>query len=188
MQQIITSWNGPQGSFLRTIMYFSGTDEAAAAAARAAVGTLWGGYDGVMSNQYSWSVEPLVKVLNPITGGLVGEIVEPTPHGAPGAQAQQPVADATQVLFQWHTPLVVNRRLVRGRTYAPGLAQGSTTGGNLSGGVRAALVGVGVDFIDEADGTFGVWHRPTNGVGGVHVEVTSHSVWSELAVQRRRRA
>lgn len=192
MLEVITEWSGPQGSGLLNIMHFAGEDPALVGPAREAISVLMGGYDGVVSNQYSWSVRTSGRILRPSDGQILGVWTDGTPYGAPGGQNQQPVADATQVLAQWQTGQVLRRRLVRGRTFLPGLANGSTANGNITSGVLASLNGVLDDFLEQ-DTTFVIWSRPVPAAGegparpGVATPVVAGTVWPELAVQRRRR-
>lgn len=195
MLQVVTEWTGPQGAGLLNIMHFAATDPAESGPIRAALADFFGGLDGVVSNQYRWDIQTSGKILDPLTGTLVGLWSETTPYGAPGAQSQQPVADATQVLVQWLTLRVLDGRLVRGRQFIPGLANGSLANGNLTSGVRAALGEVASDLVG-ADVGFGIWTRPRPARAnpprparaGSFTPVAAGSVWSELAVQRGRRA
>lgn len=187
MIEIMTRWSGPQGSGLRSIMYFRGNLPGTVTAARLAVGGLWAGYAGVMSNQYTFEVEETARLLDPSDGSLVGLYVDSGTVDGAGAQNQQPVADSTQVLHRWATGQVRNGRVVRGHQYAPGLATGSLTGGNITPAVAAALTANASDFVDDAAGEFCIWARPRPGLPGLEVEVLGGSVWGELAVLRQRR-
>lgn len=188
MLEVVTAWTGPQGSFLRNIMYFDGGTTTALSDARTAVASLWDGATGVISDQYTWSVETTARVLAPSTGTLLDVVSDPDPATGAGDQDQEPVPDASQVLFRWRTGLVVQGRFLQGRTYVPGLASGSLTNGNITPAVVTALSGVVSDFLTAAGGAFGVWHRPQGGSGGTWSPAASAAVWPELAVQRRRRA
>lgn len=188
MLEVVTAWTGPQGSFLRTIMYFDGGTVGELSQARGDLNALWGGLSGVLSDQYSWSIEPTARVLAPSTGTLLDVASEAAVLAGSGAQAQEPVADASQVLTRWRTGLVVNGRFLQGRNYVPGLASGSLSGGNITPAVVAALTDVCGDFLAASSGQFGVWHRPQGGSGGTLAPATNGTVWGELAVQRRRRA
>lgn len=187
MLEIVTSWSGPQGAWLRSIMYFRGTLPGTAAAARLAVGGLWSGYCGVVSNQYSFEVDPTVRIIDPADGSLTGYYVDSGTVDGVGAQNQQPVADASQVLHRWVTGQVRDGRVVRGHQFAPGLATGSLTGGNITPAVTAALTANANNFVVDTDGDFCVWARPKPGLPGADVEVVGGSVWGELAVLRQRR-
>lgn len=187
MIEIVTRWSGPQGSGLRSIMYFRGSLPENVPVARLAVGGLWAGYAGVMSNQYTFEVDETARLLDPADGSLVGYYVDTGTVDGVGAQNQQPVADSTQVLHRWATGRVRAGRVVRGHQFAPGLATGSLTGGNITPAVAAALTANANDFVLDTDGDFCVWARPKPGLPGVEVEVLGGSVWGELAVLRQRR-
>lgn len=187
MLEVITEWAGPQGSGLRSIMYFDGGTVGELSAARGDLNAFWGGMSGVLSDQYTWNISPAARVLAPNNGGLIDVVSDVSVLSGAGAQAQQPVPDASQVLTQWRTGIVLGGRFLQGRTYVPGLTTGSITAGNITPVVVAALNGVVSDFLAASGGQFGIWHRPTGGSGGSWSPVVSGAVWGELAVQRRRR-
>jgi hypothetical protein len=89
---------------------------------------------------------------------------------------------------------VVNNRIVRGRTFVPGMLEDNNfspgvPGGNfLTVGLAAATA-----LIDDATANFVIWSRPFEGSETVSPRVgTRHGVvqaevWSEWAVLRSRR-
>lgn len=185
IREILVEWDLPQGDTSRTVMYF---DAAAASIAqqRAALDNFCASNNGALNNSVAWRIQTSGRELDDLTGTLFGAWTEPTVYDGTGTLASPPVADATQILYQWRTSVIVNGRFLRGRTFIPGCAQSSTAMGNLAPTVVAALTSGALPLINSAVG-FGIWHRPRPGNPGNHVAATDVSVWSELAVLRRRR-
>lgn len=142
-----------------------------------------------LSNQVTATVASEVRTLNVGTGVLeaVGSVNGGAP--VPGNVAGQPVADASQILMRWNTGEIVNGRRLVGRTFIPGLPVASLTGGNLNGASAADFATKGQGLITSLAGQapLVVWHRPVNGAGGVAWAADTATVWSEMAVLRRRR-
>nr|CRY96740.1 hypothetical protein [uncultured prokaryote] len=103
-----------------------------------------------------------------------------------GSSSTQQVADATQGLVQWRTGIVLGGREVRGRTFIPGLSQSSVIGGNLAPQTRTGIE-TNANILGGPITGLGVWRRPKEGTPGQLVQVSTATVWSELAVLRRRR-
>lgn len=118
-----------------------------------------------------------------------GELEDLGNVGAPWSfstiASAQPVANGTQALVRWRTAAVVAGRLVQGRTYIPGIAVNNLDGGQLSTAQQSALRSAMLNVV-QSGGLF-IWSRPTlSRPGSIH-QVVACDVWSELAVQRRRR-
>ncbi len=183
-KEIVVDWTTVNGAGKASVFFF-GTGSTITAQ-RAALGAWLVSVRGSLTTVTSYAIRQTGRVLDDASGALVGSWTEATGFSGSGASATQPVADASQILFQWRTGNIVNGRYLRGRTFIPGLPVGQLTGGNLTGaqvtGLQAAgntLVGAGVEL--------GVWHRPTSGSGGVFFPASSCTVWPEMAVLRRRR-
>lgn len=184
-REIITDWQTVAGSGFASVMYFD--TQHTQGQQRTAVANMWAAFAAnQLSNTVHYAVRTDGRELNDTTGQLEGLWSEALIHTGQGQGTGQPVADATQVLIQWHTAAIINGRLLRGRTFVPGMGAVSLAGGNiLTGAVTVmqtatqALVNAGVGF--------GVWHRPVQFAGGSFAPVANSTVWPELAVLRRRR-
>lgn len=190
-RQILVDWSyaGSPGG----VSVFHFIEDATPAAQRAALDAFLGGFADRLATTTAWAVRSTGNEFDPADGSLTGVWADPTAADGGGTAAGLPLANATQVLVQWHTGLVRRRRLVRGRTFIPGFAQGScSASGNLASATyddvtanAALLVLAGVGLA--------VWARPipasagAPAVSGSIVPVTSSSVWREFAVQRGRR-
>lgn len=185
MREIITDWVTPGSPGGVTVMYF---DEAVAVEdQRVMIGAAWDELEAVLVTGTSWSVRDSGRIMDETTGTLTGLWSDPTPIFGVGTNVAEPVANSTQLVLQWLTGTVINGRVVRGRTYVPGLSRNSTSAsGGPNATTRGAGLAAGANLIALPNG-FGVWHRPSpNGVGSL-VEVTATGVWEEFGVQRGRR-
>lgn len=183
-REITIDWTTINGAGKTSVMYF-GTG-ATTIDQRQAIADWLTNLDGALDTTTSWVVNNSGRVWDDTTGALVGAWSEGTSLVGTGTVSGEPVADATQLLYQWHTPNIVGGRFLVGRTFIPGMARINEVNGNMEEALRAALEGVAQDFVDEGV-EFGIWHRPKSGAGGAFHHVTAASVWTELAVLRRRR-
>lgn len=131
-------------------------------------------------------IVPEQRILNEGSGALEG--LEFNPGGVihNGTATGSPVADSSQVLIRWSTPDIVNGRFVRGRTFLPSMTAGQLVGGNVSSNVVTAMQTAATSLVNGTEGWV-IWHRPKDGAGGSAHGMNAGSVWSELAVLRRRR-
>lgn len=184
-REIIVDWTTASGIGKASVMFFD--PAGAIASQRAAISVFLGAVDGSLDNSVTWTVRNTGRELDDSTGVLTGAWTASGTVTGTGNNATEPVADATQVLFQWHTGVIVGGRFLRGRTFIPGLTSSLVVNGNLNSSQAAAFQTMGETFADDAAG-FGVWHRPVSGSGGLFASAESCTVWSELAVLRRRRS
>jgi len=183
-REIVVDWTTASGGGKVNVFFFDAAGSVATQ--RLDLANFLGDVDGSLDNSCTWTIRTTGRDLDDGTGGLVGSWVDATTRTGTGNNATEPVADATQLLFQWHTGVIVNGRFLRGRTFIPGLTASILVGGNVNPGNVTSFDGFAEAFLAASDG-FGIWHRPTSGTGGVFEVAQSATVWSELAVLRRRR-
>lgn len=179
-------WTTPGGGGASTIYSLSSsTPQIVADAIDAFLVSLKAG----LSSQVSMVQSPEVRVISDGDGTLQQVFNVNVDPAVQGNVAGQPVADASQILFRWNTGSIVAGRRLVGRTFVPGLPVGSLAGGNLSAASAADFATKGNNLINSLTGTnkLVVWHRPKAGVGGITFPMTGCSVWTEMAVLRRRR-
>lgn len=137
---------------------------------------------GAISGQQTMRVDPEVVQINAATGALEN-VASVSTSPVVGAGGTNLAGQALSILFRWNTGTVVNGRFLKGRTYIPGMSPGTiAANGELAPATADILLAATVGLIGP--GAFSVW-SPT---GGVAYDVSSASIWSELAVQRRRRS
>jgi hypothetical protein len=184
-REILVDWTTPSGSDHRSVFYF---DVAAAVAAqRLALSTFLTAVKASLTTVTSYSIEQTGRELDDATGTLTGAWSTGLVYTGTGGSATQPVADATQLLFRWATTTIIGGRFLKGRTYVPGFYAGGLSGGNVLAAQVTGLSAAANTFAVDASHPQ-VWHRPIAGSGGQAVNMTGGSLWSELAVLRKRRS
>lgn len=188
MYRVTTHWQMLSGRQGVTVLHWRGGGGLLAQDAANATHDLWDALKGALVTSAVATVQPIVEDIAEETGNLTGlSVVDP---GSPvaGTVSGQQAADATQFLIRWNTGAVANGRRVQGRTYLPGVPVGSLDGGNVKGTVLSSLRSTVGDWLSGlSDAEFVVYRCPAPGRAGGVTLVTGSDVWSELAVQRRRR-
>jgi len=184
-REILVDWTTPSGSDHRSVTFWQ--TSAPVADQRATLKAFLDTIKSQLDNAVTWTIETSGRELDDTTGALTGVWSEATASTGVGVVNGEPVADATQALMRWTTDHIVGGRFLRGRTYIPGLSSSHLSNGNVSSTAISAWTTAGQTMIAAGDG-FGVWHRPVLGAGGVFWAADDASLWSELAVLRRRRA
>lgn len=185
VKQARLTWSAQGGAGGESVMHF---DDAASAADINSIlrsGVL--AMASVLAASTTVTLNPTIRILDTATGMLTDE--EGAGAWAPvvGTGGPSSVPNAAQGLIRARTSTFVRGRRLQGRVFIPGLstaAQAAT--GHLSTTAISALQG-GADEWD-ALGTWVIWSRPVDGVGGVAAAVNTTDVWDEFAVQRRRRS
>lgn len=185
IRQILTTWQTPASSDGVSVMYFE--SGLSVNAQRNALAALWAEIGNGLSNQIRWTVPSEGVEIEDSTGTLTGTWSDGIPLSDVGEGAAQPVPDASQILLRWRSETVVNGRFLRGRTFIPGLTVSNMVSGNIGTTALGVFQAAVTDFIAEPSGLV-IWHRPNGASPGSHDVATTGSVWSELAVLRRRRS
>lgn len=179
-------WTTPGGGGQSTL-YTQGAEGGEQATATA-IKTWLGQVAQGLTNQVTVNLDPEVRKLADASGTLTGVASVNPGNAVVGNNASQSVADASQVLFRWNTGVIHQGRRMVGRTFIPGLPVGSLDGGNLKAASAADFATKNAAFIASlSSDPLVVWHRPKHGSGGMTFVVSGGSVWSEMAVLRRRR-
>lgn len=183
--QIRTHWTGPFGS-TDSVMHvdnLSGTAQQAATA----VMNLWQTIDNTLHSSCSWSIDTDVRHFNPATGALL-EIDAVSAASGTGSGTGDYV-DLLQGLIVWNTGEVVDGRLLRGRTFIPGITEASVdTNGRPTSGFRTVVDGACATYIADATSLPVVWHRPIysgSGAGRVLVREGSYQPITSGAAKTR---
>lgn len=184
MREILVDWTTPAGGGKVSVFYFG--EATAASAQRAALGTMLGTIDAEMTNDVTWRVRTDGRMVDEATGQLTSLWSESTAQNGTGASPLPSLPDASQVLVRWLTSSVVSGRLVRGRTFLPGLTANTLSDGNV-GSSLVTIITNAAQALVAANVGLGVWHRPGPSGPGQLLPVTSAGCWNEYAVLRRRR-
>lgn len=183
-REIEIQWTTQNGPGKVSVLYFNAG--VAVATQRTAIQTWLAGTVGALDTTTSYVVATSGREWDSATGALTGAWTEASAKTGVGTVGGEPLPDATQVLFRWHTGTIVNGRFLAGRTFLPGVARINAVDGNLESGIRAALQTTANTFATSS-ATPVVWHRPNPDGPGSEVQMTSATVWNEFAVLRRRR-
>lgn len=189
MYRIQTLLRQTSGNDLLSTMYFDTTDYDAATAV-STVNGLWVALSELTSTDLSWQVLANPEIILASTGGLVSVATAAGSTVGAGTGEGNPLPFATQGLLKWQTAGIVNNRIVRGRTFIPALTEDANTSGVPTGTTVTILATAASDFLEAADGHFGIWSRPITGAGaraGSYHPVTASSAWPQFAVLRSRR-
>lgn len=185
MLEVLTDITTSSGAGKVAVMYFA--DGSDPAVSTSAVFNFWDDVRVQIDSSVIFDVRTTGREVDEATGTLTGFWSAPGLAAVAGTGTGQSVADATQVLVQWRTGVVLNGREVRGRTFIPGLNAVNLADGNIGEAYRAAIETAAETNLIPLSIGFGVWRRPKEGVPGAHVQATNATVWNELAVLRRRR-
>jgi len=184
VREITVDWqlaNSPGGT---TVLYFD--DVGTVADQRAALDDFLNACTVSLHTSTTYTIATSGREMDTATGALTGQWVESTAYTDNGAQTGQPVANATMILLRWETGQVVSGRFLKGRTFLPGATSGVITAGEVQASTQTALNDAMETYI-ASNGAHSVWHRPTDGAGGVAFQVTAGTTWNEFAVLRQRR-
>lgn len=152
------------------------------------VTTFWTTMAAGLDNNVTFQVEG-----NPAryaaTDGSLQEIFDASGSAViTGGVSGQACPRASQGLIRWATQGITNNRVVKGRTFIPGIpAAQLTDAGGLSADAVAQYAAPANALIDATGDQVVVWSRPRPGTPGEEHRVTSASVWEQLAVLTSRR-
>lgn len=147
-----------------------------------AMSAFYNEYADHCNGSVSFTLEPEYREFTPATGQttFVAGYSSVTPWTQVGTSSPTSMPDQTALLVRWKTGTWVNGRQVTGRTYLPYPSQ-STGGGAPSNTVVNDITAQANTLIAAID--LCIWSR----TAGAVYPITSASVWTEYAVQRRRR-
>ena len=185
LNEVIVDWNTTNSPGGLSVMYFKASGSIVNQ--RAAIQTMYTACIARLDNGTVWTVRTSGKIIDETTGTLTGFWNDAAAKTGTGTLSGNCVPNAAQVLFRWRTSTIVNGRLLQGRTFVPGLGAASLDEGQVSAAALGAMQGGQAALLAAIPGELVVWHRPVGGNPGSGVAVTAGTVWSELAVQRRRR-
>lgn len=184
-REILVDWTTASGAGKVSVFHF--IEASHVADQRTTLAAFLTACNPTLAASTSWSIRTDGREIDTASGTLAGLWSDPTEHTGSGPGGNTAVlADATQVLVRWYTDHIVNGRVLRGRTYLPGIYRNVSEGGNVYVASRTAIASAG-NTLATSGTQLAVWHRPTNGAGGVLWAVDTCTVWKEFAVQRRRR-
>lgn len=161
--------------------YFAET-AGSAAQAHAAVASFWAGVKTQMSSALTYTVAGEIELFDAATGQITG-LATTDAVTSVGTQAGDMLPPATQGLVRWRTGFFANGRELRGRTFLPGMVEGSNLNGAPASTVVTALSGYAASLVSGTNHQLSVYSRAHASAA----PVTSSSVWTKWAQLRSRR-
>lgn len=183
-REILVDWNAEDGGGGLSVLYFDSA--AGVPGQRQNLETFLDAIQLYLANTTSYVIRQEGRELNNATGQLTGVWSDPTARTGQGTGSSFSVSNSDQLLVRWSTNDIVNGRFVRGRTNIPGVDQQYIDGDWVS--TLTGIVSTAANVFLASSAAFGIWHRPVNGAGGSFHLADNASVWSEAAVQRKRRS
>lgn len=176
------AWSGPGGSALSTF-YFTETGGTSGDDAAAAVEAFVEDIKGVVANDWTASLTGVQAVIDDATGTLVGTVGIGGGFTTGGDNSNEKSPLATQGLIQWGTGTVVSGRILRGRTFIPGVTDAVNDEGKPTSGYITDINAAAAALIADSSSVLRVWSREH----GTSAVVTAGSCWNQFAVLRSRR-
>nr|CRY97420.1 hypothetical protein [uncultured prokaryote] len=191
MYEILTDWqsaNSPGGT---SVMYLS--EDQTVAQARSGLNGIYAQIGILLDDQTTATIRTEGKVIDATTGNVTEFWSDNVDQITEGLEAGVPVPNVCQGLVRLLTDGLVNNRRLQGRVFIPGISEAFNGNGELSPDGQTILRNA-FNGTYLADAKLLVWSRPFDGTDanptprqGSSSLVDSTSVWSEFAVQRRRR-
>lgn len=176
------------GGGVSTLAFEDPADDETAGVILGEVKQFWDSLSVMLDSSLSYVVEGEPRRYAAIDGSLQQIFDAPSPGGGSGSQAGNAVPRSSQVLIRWNTAEIINGRLLRGRTFVPGLMGTAITDTGLVATSQLTQIAAAANaLIDQSGGTLSVWSRPRGSSGGQTGLVTSASTWEQFAVLRSRR-
>lgn len=164
--------------------------------AASAVLTFWQSIVPVINSAVTFTVQPLVALINDETGDIQS-LVGVTGGAATGGTSFEPLPPSTQGLLRIRTGVFSDGREIRGRLFIPGATEAVNFAGKPQAPFPATVDAAAIALRDSTVANWTVWRRPRLAdpthvppIGarpGTHATVNSATTWSEWAVLRSRR-
>jgi hypothetical protein len=142
------------------------------------------------SSGWTWVLESNYSVLQVEDGSLLSEAEVGVSVGGGGTDTSALLPRQVQGLVQWRTISIISRRLVRGKTFIPGLTQSASDHGSPASGFVLAMTTAGSAYLAAAPSPL-VYSRPIlhgpKAREGLVSDITSATAWDTFANLRSRR-
>jgi hypothetical protein len=150
-------FTGPSSPMISRLFFHvsGGTAQQAASAVATWMATM----DDYMNTAYGWSTDNEIRTLDAADGSLTG-VIPVTVSSGGGGSSGEPL-DLLQTQVTWNTGAIIGGRLVKGRTFLPGVdeSRNDSTGrpiNTMETQVNTACAAL----VANATSELVVWHRP----------------------------
>lgn len=164
VKRVAFEWTGPSAPLI-TQFYFDSAGGTAQQAADAALAYL-NACVGQLSTALAFVRDNEVREFNEQNGNLIGVEIVTNAQGA--GVAAGPRLDLLQGLVTWSTGVVIDDRLLRGRTFMPMPTEdhNTTLGAPEVAGYVTPITAAAVALVANATSVLVVWHRPVKDENG----------------------
>lgn len=180
MLRVRVAFTGTTGSPYVATHYFEGSGAVNAASAVAAVGDLWDDLEPIMVNNLTWTVEDEVQELSN-AGVVTASFLVAGPTGV-GTSTSEMLPAAAQALIQWRTGVYQAGREIRGRTFIPGLPDGTNQDGSVTAATQAVINAAALTYVNSGANP-AIWSR----TGASVTPIDSGFAWNQFAMLTSRR-
>lgn len=177
--QVVTEF--PNGGPGYNNFYLEGA-EAEAAAAHAAVATLFDGLKSVLTSQATYHVLPEIEQVDPVTGNITA-VYSATEVVAAGTWGSNTSPSGTCLVLRWRTGVFVNGRELRGRSFISGLGTIAEGSALVPSGVITDVQNAQAAYLGAAPLSASVY-SPTH---GQEAEIVTATCWNRFGLMRSRR-
>lgn len=153
------------------------------------VRTFWDSSKALLAAGITVIFNQPADVLDPLNGALLNQLGIASPANVVSSGTGE-LPKATMLLLRLNTGVVLNRRLLRGRSFIGPLAVNVNTAGIPTAAANTALLAATAAFATGATASqIVVWHRPTQALpaSGAVAPVLSYASNPEFSVLRSRR-
>lgn len=161
MLRVRAIWAGPSAPLLSTFYFtpLQGSNLSTDATnAHIAVATFLNSVRGVVADDFSYSVSPIVDNIG-VDGVLVGRVTAANSASASGTDAADPLPFQTQGQIKWSTGAFQGGREVIGKTYVPGPTEGQNIAGAPGSSYQTVLQNAANALIASSNTIFVIWSR-----------------------------
>lgn len=177
------SITGPTvGPAVMTNYWQASEDATGAAAVRSALNTFLTAIGPSIHSGSVLSLEPELDIVDP-GSGQVTATVPVSALSVTCSAAGNLLPRNVQGLIRWRTGFFAGGREIRGRTFVPGVKDGSNVNGVPSTGYVAALTSAATTLAADSAAELSIWSRKAGAVAGV----SSGEAWTQFATLRSRR-
>lgn len=182
MYKVTTLFTGPEvaGGGINEL-YFADT-AGTAAQAHAAVRTFWTALGDHMRITVQWTVLGEVEEVDAASGSITG-VTSTDQFASSGNSSGEPLPPATQGLIRWRTGFYFSGREIRGRTFIPGMLEGSSTNGAPASTALTTFNNAAAGLVGATNAELVVYSR-THGTAAPAISGTAWSKWAQLRSRR----
>jgi hypothetical protein len=158
LYRVHTEFTGLAGAPYLNTLFFDELGGSSQNAANA-VANFWGAVDAGLDSNLDWATLGEVATLNEVNGDILS-ITNVTTGSGSGAVAGEVSPTVLQALISWSTGVPFDGRILRGRTFIPGIPEAALSDGVLQPSSVTLFQNAATALIGELNAQLSIWHRP----------------------------